>query len=187
MCTGACDATDSSQQFAYTCPLANAEYNAWAPSSLILENDGGQGTACGHWDESAFRSGGSSEIMTGFFEANLLQPLSRVTVSAIEDLGGYEVDYCGADIWPATEQSQQRFEVYRTGETMDMSDEGDTMDRVRPIGGISPDGEVMPWGDDGDGDGDSTSAASSWSGGAWNGLVRLVELLAFLAAVAPAL
>lgn len=143
VCTGACNARDSDTNFPYTCPLASAEYSAWAPSTLILENSGGQGTACGHWDESAFRTSQSSELMTGFFEANLLQPLSRVTVAAVEDLGGYTVDYCGADIWPATPETQQRFEVYRTLQNMDMTEDGG-MDRQPVVTiGIGPDGEII--------------------------------------------
>ena len=76
-----------------------------------MENNGGPGTACGHWEEDVFRFGESSELMTGFFEANLLQPISIATVAALDDLGGYEVDYCGADVWPARSDIEQKYTV----------------------------------------------------------------------------
>ena len=40
--------------------------------------------------------------MTGFFEANKLQPISRVTVAALDDLGVFTVDYSAADTWSRT-------------------------------------------------------------------------------------
>ena len=118
-CTSACDPNNRFSRSEYQCALALEEYEAIAPGDLFLENSGGMGTACGHWDEAVFRTSASSELMTGFFEANLFQPLSLVTVAALDDLGGYEVDYCGADIWPADENTIQRFEIYRTENNLD--------------------------------------------------------------------
>ncbi|HUP19984.1 MAG TPA: putative Ig domain-containing protein [Gemmatimonadota bacterium] len=58
-----------------------------------VEAEGGEGTAESHWRESVF----DSELMTGFSEPiGVSQPLSRVTVGAMEDLG-YVVDYSAAD------------------------------------------------------------------------------------------
>ena len=136
-CNDACDSTDPGSRGSYTCPLANAEFGAWAPGSLQLENQGGMGTACGHWEEDVFRTQESSELMTGFFEADLLQPVSRVTVAALDDLG-YEVDFCGADIWPATAETQQKWEMFRTSQDIDMAG-GGMMDRFDPPGGMSVD------------------------------------------------
>eukprot|EP00978_Attheya_sp_CCMP212_P021534 scaffold62990_cov34-Attheya_sp.AAC.1 len=65
--------------------LATAEYNALNLGVGDLRVDGDFG-ACGHWDEASFpRSTGSSELMTPFFEAGLMQPLTRVTIAAIDD------------------------------------------------------------------------------------------------------
>ena len=103
-CTSACDTEAPREQSVYSCPVASNEYSQITRGlgeDLELEKQGGMGTACGHWEEDIFRTQSSSEVMTGFFEANLFQPLSSVTVAALEDIG-YEVDYCGADIWPAT-------------------------------------------------------------------------------------
>lgn len=46
--------------------------------------------------------------MTGWFEANKGQPISIVTVGAIEDLGVFMVDYSQADDWPFTNNSVRR-------------------------------------------------------------------------------
>ncbi|MGB3201377.1 MAG: proprotein convertase P-domain-containing protein [Nodosilinea sp.] len=56
-----------------------------------VANTGGQGTRDGHWREAIF----GNELMTGFL--NLGQnPLSRLTVGCLEDLG-YAVNYTAAD------------------------------------------------------------------------------------------
>ena len=59
--------------------------------------------------------------MTGFFEANLYQPLSLVTIAALDDIEGYTVDYCAADIFPATDETANsgRFPVQKTDEDHD--------------------------------------------------------------------
>jgi hypothetical protein len=149
-CRAACDAQDPTEQSAYQCALAGQQYETLvtnlpqlAGSSLLLENNGGPGTACGHWEERAFGTVESSEIMTGFFEANLFQPLSAVTVAGLEDLG-YQVDYCGADIWPATEETTQRWEVIRSSSEMS-PDVLTMMDNVNPMWGMDNDGEITPW------------------------------------------
>jgi len=65
--------------------LKAAELGLVAP--LALEQDGGGGTACGHFDELQL----CNELMTGFTNdgANIL---SIITIGALQDLG-YEVDY----------------------------------------------------------------------------------------------
>ena len=85
--------------YSYDCPIANEKYREAGISegSLRLENNGGQGTQCGHWDESSFFNPNYSELMTGYFEADKYQPLSAVTAGALEDLGGYEVNYDATD------------------------------------------------------------------------------------------
>ncbi|PSR17739.1 hypothetical protein C8255_11035 [filamentous cyanobacterium CCP3] len=58
---------------------------------IPIENTGGPGTRDGHWRETVF----GNELMTGFL--NLGQnPLSRLTVGSLEDLG-YAVNYTAAD------------------------------------------------------------------------------------------
>lgn len=60
--------------------------------AVPLETQGGPGTADGHWSEDLF----GTELMTGFLNAGVPNPISRVTVGQFEDLG-YQVDYAAAD------------------------------------------------------------------------------------------
>jgi hypothetical protein len=90
--------------FNYPCPLAQQEYQNLFPSgTLKLENDGGDGTRCGHWEEDNFPkiTTGSSELMTGYFEAGIGQPITRVTLAALdESFSDYQIDYSQADPYP---------------------------------------------------------------------------------------
>lgn len=61
------------------------------PKPVPAANEGGPGTRDGHWRESIFRN----ELMTGFLDAGI-NPLSRLTIASLEDLG-YEVDPSAAD------------------------------------------------------------------------------------------
>ena len=142
-CNFSCNSDNPNVQAEYSCPLAGSEYQAIATGDLELENRGGMGTACGHWEEDNFRTRESSEVMTGFFEADLFQPLSSVTIAGLQDIG-YTVDFCGADIWPADENTIKRFEVYKMQQTMSM----DTMMRsVQPRSGVDPEtGKTTEWG-----------------------------------------
>jgi hypothetical protein len=63
-CNAACNPITANQPGTYSCPLAPAEYANLATGSLLLENNGGMGTACGHWEEDVFRTQRSSELMT---------------------------------------------------------------------------------------------------------------------------
>lgn len=56
------------------------------PTNVPVENTGGPGTQDSHWRESVFRN----ELMTGFV-GNAGNPLSRMTVASLQDLG-YVVD-----------------------------------------------------------------------------------------------
>ncbi len=64
---------------------------AGRPMPVPVANTGGPGTREGHWRESVF----GNELMTGFLDGGI-NPLSRVTVGALEDMG-YEVNYDAAD------------------------------------------------------------------------------------------
>ena len=85
----------------YTGPEAVAEWQALGGTGDVpLENNGGEGTAESHWEEgNEGRPGFGNELMTGFSEvAGVFQPLSRVTIASMEDLG-YAVDYGAADAY----------------------------------------------------------------------------------------
>lgn len=61
------------------------------PVPVPVENTGGEGTRDSHWRETTFRN----ELMSGFIAAPG-NPLSRVTVASLADLG-YQVDLAAAD------------------------------------------------------------------------------------------
>jgi hypothetical protein len=79
----------------YVGPQAVAAYNQVFKTSGIsipVENTGGPGTADSHWRESVF----GDELMTGYLNPGVPNPLSRVTVAAMADLG-YVVNLNAAD------------------------------------------------------------------------------------------
>lgn len=67
-------------------------------TGVPVENTGGQGTADAHWRESVF----NNELMTGFLNSGVPNPISRVTVGQWQDLG-YQVNYNNAE--PYSRQS----------------------------------------------------------------------------------
>lgn len=78
----------------YTGVNANREFRAVSRCPTVAvptEQDGGPGTACGHWDEDCL----GDELMTGVTGART-QILSKITIASLQDLG-YQVDYSKAD------------------------------------------------------------------------------------------
>jgi hypothetical protein len=67
---------------------------------LLLENNGGSGQYCSHWEHDLFATNTQSELMTAWFQANLEQPISRVSCAALDDLeAGFVIDYSQCDAW----------------------------------------------------------------------------------------
>ena len=101
------------------------------------ENDGGGGTKCKHWDEDSFAVAGSSELMTGGFEAGLYQPISRMTVAALDDLGVYgPLNYDAADPYPATRRKLEEgpgFEVLTPTESFTLDGDDEYVVEVEPV------------------------------------------------------
>ena len=78
----------------YSGPSARSEWNALGGSGDVpVEQDGGPGTACGHWDEETF----NAELMTGYVE-NGTMPLSKMTVGTLQDMN-YTVNKGAADAY----------------------------------------------------------------------------------------
>ncbi|MEP6501900.1 MAG: leishmanolysin-related zinc metalloendopeptidase [Betaproteobacteria bacterium] len=78
----------------FTGTAAKKEYGALkgtAPTPVPVENIGGPGTMNSHWRETVFKN----ELMSGFIAAPN-NPLSRVTVASLQDLG-YVVDLNAAE------------------------------------------------------------------------------------------
>ncbi|MBL4702292.1 MAG: hypothetical protein JKX85_13640, partial [Phycisphaeraceae bacterium] len=88
--------TDLQNPF-FTGVQATAEYESLFgitdSSGVPVEQDGGQGTAYAHWDETTF----DNELMTGFINAGI-NPLSRITVASLADQG-YGVNISNADAY----------------------------------------------------------------------------------------
>jgi hypothetical protein len=63
-------------------------------TGVPVENSGGSGTRDSHWRESVF----GAELMTGYLNSGVANPLSRVTVASLADLG-YTVDMNAADAY----------------------------------------------------------------------------------------
>jgi hypothetical protein len=78
----------------FTGAQATAQYNAifgTSATGVPVENTGGSGTRDSHWRESTF----NNELMTGWLNSGV-NPLSRVTVASLADLG-YTVNINAAD------------------------------------------------------------------------------------------
>jgi hypothetical protein len=69
--------------------------------NVPVENDGGPGTARGHWEEDIL----DNELMTGFLNAGVSNPLSAITVGSLADLG-YRVNTRAADPYTCPEAGE---------------------------------------------------------------------------------
>jgi Leishmanolysin len=65
-------------------------------TSVPVEQQGAQGTFCSHWDDRCL----DRELMTGFANPGVSNPLSRITIGSLDDMG-YAVDYTRADPYGA--------------------------------------------------------------------------------------
>lgn len=77
-------------------PLAQLEFGklkGGGPTPVPVENHGGPGTRDSHWSDGLF----GNELMTGFV-AGPPNPLSRMTIASLSDLG-YTVDFNAAETY----------------------------------------------------------------------------------------
>ena len=75
--------------------LSIQEYNlrfGTSGTGVPVENMGGPGTADAHWRETIL----TNELMTGFLDTGVGNPITRLTVAQFADLG-YQVDFTAAD------------------------------------------------------------------------------------------
>lgn len=79
-----------------------------------MEDQGGAGTARGHWKESVYQN----ELMTGFLSGNS-QPMSRLTVQALRDLG-YVVDLSKADAFTIPSAAGRRLRDLKRKSDLEM-------------------------------------------------------------------
>lgn len=74
---------------------ATAAYNqifSRNENGVPVENTGSPGTRDSHWRDSIL----SNEVMTGYLGPGAVQPLSRITIAALADMG-YTVNFAAAD------------------------------------------------------------------------------------------
>jgi hypothetical protein len=67
-------------------------YSGCTDAIPLEESTGREGSDCGHWAEDCF----VDELMTPAYDDGAPNPISRVTVATLDDLG-YQVNYKGAD------------------------------------------------------------------------------------------
>jgi hypothetical protein len=108
---------------------AVAEYRtlrgSGTPTSVPVENQGGQGTRDGHWREATF----GRELMTGYINRGS-NPLSRMTIASLADLG-YRIDLGAAASYalPLTQlQVDPAFDLNLSGRE----------ELLRPLGRVGP-------------------------------------------------
>src|SRR6056297_788994 len=96
-----------------------------------VEEDGGPGTKCGHWDEETF----GNELMTGFLNEGAPNPLSVLSAAAFLDLG-LDVDLRQSETYePPTELALRTQGLDLAGREI----------LLRPLGGVDVrDGTVHP-------------------------------------------
>jgi Leishmanolysin len=75
---------------------ANREYAAITGCQQVpTELDGAEGTRCGHFDDECL----NSEMMTGYFNNEGGNPISKISIGSLHDLGYTGVDYSKADAY----------------------------------------------------------------------------------------
>ena len=93
-------------EYRFTGRNAVAQYDALfgvTTAYVPVEAGGGSGTAGSHWSDSVF----GNELMTGYINAGVMNPLSRVTIGSLQDLG-YTVNYAAADPYTPPTSSRTR-------------------------------------------------------------------------------
>lgn len=123
----------------YSGTSARSEWNALGGSGNIpVEDDGGAGTACGHWDEETF----NHELMTGYIEGSGSMPLSRMTAGTLEDMR-YVVNKGAADAYSLPSCSPSCAQLAPQG-----VDIASREILIEPIGTTAADGTVRKFGSD---------------------------------------
>ena len=99
-------------------------------AAVPVENTGGIGTEDGHWRESVFHT----ELMTGFLNGGVTNPLSILTVASMGDMG-YTVNYAAAESY------SQAFSLRASGSSTQIHLVNDIIHG--PVYVLSPSGHVM--------------------------------------------
>lgn len=95
---------------------AITQYNALLGRNVVdipVANTGGGGTFGSHWRESDL----NNELMTGFLDSGVANPISVITIGSLADLG-YVVDLNAADAFPLQAPSVQLLNPVPIGEML---------------------------------------------------------------------
>ncbi|WP_198000954.1 Calx-beta domain-containing protein [Gimesia fumaroli] len=98
-------------------PEAIAQYNALLGRSVVdvpVANTGGGGTFGSHWRESDL----DNELMTGYLNSGVANPISTITIGSLADLG-YVVNLNAADNYPLQAPGAQLLDPVPVGEMLD--------------------------------------------------------------------
>ena len=110
--------------------------NLAGSGQVPVEDEGGLGTQCGHWNEEDF----GHELMTGFLDGGITNPLSILSVRSLEDIG-YTVDPNAAQPYSVPGS------LSVGSESVGGLDLAAAEILLRPIGGLDPEtGEVTEFG-----------------------------------------
>jgi hypothetical protein len=90
--------------------------NYSAGAKVPVENTGSPGTRDAHWREAVFRT----ELMTGFLNGGVANPLSAISTASMEDLQ-YVVNYAGSD--PYTVTNPLALRALEPGPTIELKDD----------------------------------------------------------------
>jgi len=125
----------NSSVISFTGSEARAQYAVLGGSGNVpVENGGGSGTKCGHWDEETF----DNELMTGFLNGGSANPLSIITAGSMQDLG-YSVDLAATDSYSVPSCSPACLRADHADEDIHIAQREVILE---PIGVVSPDGQI---------------------------------------------
>lgn len=109
---------------------------AYSGNKVPVENRYGVGTRNVHWRESVF----DDELLTGLIDVGRPNPLSAVTIAALEDLGYLQVGYAEADAFHLSRAAREERPPGRR-RVLALADDI----RRGPVGVVTPQGRVVRW------------------------------------------
>jgi hypothetical protein len=120
----------------FTGPSARAQFSSlntvtYSGNPVPVENTGSAGTRDAHWRETVL----GRELMTGFLNRNVANPLSRLSIGSLQDMG-YLVNLSGADPFSITASLRYAFPFVEP-----MWDLRDDIADV-PLYVVAPDGSI---------------------------------------------
>ena len=98
---GICFCSCPDETFEYTCSDARQAFNSLGFSGpLLLESEGSSGVICKHWESSLFTDLTWTEVMEPSARARKPELLTEITISAMGEIGEYQVNLGAADPVP---------------------------------------------------------------------------------------